>query len=359
MSPLWLAWCAFFCTRCSNGDVKLADFGVSIQLTESVDKRQTTVGTPYWMAPEVLLTGTAYDEKADVWSLGITCVELATGRPPLADVHPMRALFLIPKNPPPRLEGDFSWALKDFVSRCLAASPADRSSAASLLEHPFLHQPSSRPVLDLVADCLPQLNEHRAAETEDCRDVHAKTLLLASLQPPRAWPGSTSVDTLREPSGTVVMNHAPRPDTLNISDDSAAGSIVNPSHVTICKTCAAVLCGAVCMSCVDEGTIKLSSIKENKTPQAEPEYMKVIRQQSLEPSATSMYYKHGVSPKVNKDSDLLVLQAALVDWRRQEEIEVDAVQRFYDTVQNQISQFIASKRRTDGGGSNSGTPVRH
>jgi len=135
--------------KCANvlltgaGEIRLADFGVAGTLTQTLggNKRRTFTGTPFWMAPEVIQAheSDGYNSKCDIWSLGITAMEAANGTPPYSDLHPMRVLFFIPKNPPPRLEGaSFSAEFKEFCAACLQKDPDRRPRAAQLVNHRFI-----------------------------------------------------------------------------------------------------------------------------------------------------------------------------------------------------------------------------
>lgn len=125
----------------SEGHVKLADFGVSAELSNTLNKRKTVVGSPYWMAPEVIRES-HYDGRADVWSLGITCIEMAEGAPPHANLHPLRAIFVIPTKPAPTLADPDNWSpeMLDFVRACCQKDASQRRDSASLSTLPFIRQ---------------------------------------------------------------------------------------------------------------------------------------------------------------------------------------------------------------------------
>ena len=141
-----------------RGQAKLADFGVSAQLNTTISKRQTIIGTPFWMAPEVIQES-HYDGKADIWSLGITMIEMAEGNPPLSDKNPMRALFSIPINPPPTFTNKSEWHVltNDFLSQCLRKDLKQRPSAKILQGHPFVSGVVK--ALKKDAGCSPVLKE--------------------------------------------------------------------------------------------------------------------------------------------------------------------------------------------------------
>lgn len=126
-----------------------ADFGVAGQLTDTMAKRNTVIGTPFWMAPEVIQE-IGYDCLADIWSLGITALEMAEGKPPYGNIHPMRAIFMIPTKPPPSFCDPDQWSSEfiDFVQLCLVKNPEQRATASALLKHEFIER--APPVTSLV-----------------------------------------------------------------------------------------------------------------------------------------------------------------------------------------------------------------
>uniref|UniRef100_A0A8C4NST2 Mitogen-activated protein kinase kinase kinase kinase n=1 Tax=Dicentrarchus labrax TaxID=13489 RepID=A0A8C4NST2_DICLA len=144
-----------------RGDVKLADFGVAAEISASVAKRKSFIGTPYWMAPEVAAVEKkgGYNHLCDIWAVGITAIELAELQPPMFDLHPMRALMLMSKSnfQPPRLKDKTKWSagFQSFVKMALIKNPRKRPSAETLLQHPFVTQLLTR---NLVIELLDMAN---------------------------------------------------------------------------------------------------------------------------------------------------------------------------------------------------------
>lgn len=161
-----------------GGLAKLADFGVAVQLSNTLAKRNTVIGTPYWMAPEVIQE-IGYGVAADIWSLGITCIEMVEGKPPYSNIHPMRAIFMIPSKPPPKLpaNGRYSTEFQQFVTRCLTKNAQDRPSATELLQDPFLKSlegtVTSRLLQEMAAEAVERasLREENSDEENDFDDL--------------------------------------------------------------------------------------------------------------------------------------------------------------------------------------------
>ncbi|XP_047698374.1 LOW QUALITY PROTEIN: serine/threonine-protein kinase 3 [Prionailurus viverrinus] len=149
----------------TEGHAKLADFGVAGQLTDTMAKRNTVIGTPFWMAPEVIQE-IGYNCVADIWSLGITSIEMAEGKPPYADIHPMRAIFMIPTNPPPTFRKPELWSddFTDFVKKCLVKNPEQRATATQLLQHAFIK--NAKPV-SILRDLITEAMEIKAKRHEE------------------------------------------------------------------------------------------------------------------------------------------------------------------------------------------------
>ncbi|XP_059615619.1 serine/threonine-protein kinase mig-15 isoform X3 [Phlebotomus argentipes] len=158
-----------------NAEVKLVDFGVSAQLDRTIGRRNTFIGTPYWMAPEVIACDenpdATYDNRSDLWSLGITALEMAESQPPLCDLHPMRALFLIPRNSPPRLKSrKWSKKFQGFIDTVLVKDYHQRPYTEQLLKHPFIkEQPTERQVRIQLKDHIDRCKKRKQESREDYR----------------------------------------------------------------------------------------------------------------------------------------------------------------------------------------------
>lgn len=219
----------------SEGHAKLADFGVAGQLTDTMAKRNTVIGTPFWMAPEVI-EEIGYDCVADVWSLGITALEMAEGKPPYGDIHPMRAIFMIPTKPPPSFREPDRWSPEfiDFVSLCLVKNPEERATATDLLQHEFIKNARPNSILSEMIAEAKEIRENqnytRAAiiqqankqfnyqpefeeQTEDCgtlvpskNEDEGELTMIAHSNCDTLVPDSGTMIELESNLGTMVIN---------------------------------------------------------------------------------------------------------------------------------------------------------
>ncbi|KAL1302983.1 hypothetical protein AAFC00_003300 [Neodothiora populina] len=206
----------------SDGLVKIADFGVAAQLTNIKSQRLTFVGTPFWMAPEVIQEA-GYDFKADIWSLGITAMELANGEPPHSQVHPMKVLFLIPKEKPPRLEGaKWSRDFKDFVAACLNKDAEARPTAKSLLKHRFIQRAGK---VDTLRSLVERSRSGRSSDKADRLRYYEETLhAMSHSAEDDDWIFDTVKQATYRPQQLPIPKHTVKRRKLSriISDEEAA-----------------------------------------------------------------------------------------------------------------------------------------
>ncbi|KAM9788226.1 serine/threonine-protein kinase 10 [Neosynchiropus ocellatus] len=223
-----------------DGDIKLADFGVSAKNTKTLQRRDSFIGTPYWMAPEVVMCETMkdapYDYKADIWSLGITLIEMAQIEPPHHELNPMRVLLKIAKSEPPTLEQPHKWSkeFKDFLRKSLDKNPETRPTAAQLLEHPFVSSvKSNRPLMELVAEAKAEVMEEIEDNREEGEEDDAMELTVAPDQEPcqTSLEGDHSSDshsptTPSSPTSLSIPEKEEEPETP--TEDEPSSAVVAP-----------------------------------------------------------------------------------------------------------------------------------
>ncbi|XP_058794392.1 serine/threonine-protein kinase 3 [Phymastichus coffea] len=191
----------------NEGHAKLADFGVAGQLTDTMAKRNTVIGTPFWMAPEVIQE-IGYDCVADIWSLGITALEMAEGKPPYGDIHPMRAIFMIPTKPPPSFREPDQWSPEfiDFVSVCLVKNPEERATASELLNHEFIGNAKQPGILGQMISDAHEIREKQSTNrTHVINNVAIKSQNNADESDEDDCTGT--MKPLPEDQGTLVPSH--------------------------------------------------------------------------------------------------------------------------------------------------------
>eukprot|EP00485_Elphidium_margaritaceum_P023631 CAMPEP_0202713588 /NCGR_PEP_ID=MMETSP1385-20130828/56610_1 /ASSEMBLY_ACC=CAM_ASM_000861 /TAXON_ID=933848 /ORGANISM="Elphidium margaritaceum" /LENGTH=502 /DNA_ID=CAMNT_0049373991 /DNA_START=31 /DNA_END=1539 /DNA_ORIENTATION=- len=202
------------------GQSKLADFGVSAQLAQTISRRNTVIGSPYWMAPEVLKQN-AYDQKADIWSLGIALIEMAEGKPPLSELHPLRALLQIPSNAAPTLQQPSKWSteMHSFLAHCLQKDPDVRSPAADLLKHPFIKRAGKKHVIQqLVLNVMPKIEKYRQLK-RDKEHEEAKQREAAAAANPNHYHGKNTKTKLKVKGKAISKKNSKKKKKEQEEDD--------------------------------------------------------------------------------------------------------------------------------------------
>eukprot|EP00835_Amoeboradix_gromovi_P000354 NODE_12_length_45166_cov_0.552511.p9 type:complete len:368 gc:universal NODE_12_length_45166_cov_0.552511:39582-40685(+) len=206
-----------------QGRVKLGDFGVSANLSDAVRKRNTVIGTPYWMAPEIIQE-IGYNTSADIWSLGITAIECADGKPPYHHIHPMRAIFMIPNKPSPTVSEPSKWSTicNSFISQCLNKSPDTRPTAETLLKHEFIQSaPDSSILLELVQLSLELKSKKKSDLEKGGQEIVERLEELHNGTVKQSFSLGTTVYKPNDQydSGTTVFNSTIKATTSSENDD--------------------------------------------------------------------------------------------------------------------------------------------
>ncbi|XP_031410359.1 STE20-like serine/threonine-protein kinase isoform X2 [Meleagris gallopavo] len=330
-----------------DGDIKLADFGVSAKNTRTIQRRDSFIGTPYWMAPEVVMCETSkdrpYDYKADIWSLGITLIEMAQIEPPHHELNPMRVLLKIAKSDPPTLAQPSKWSsdFKDFLKKCLEKNVDLRWSATQLLQHPFVTVTSNKPIRELIAEAKAEVTE----EVEDGKDEDeeeetdnsllpadkraSSDLSIASSEEDKLSQNASVLESLSEKTESNAIEEKSNtifPDGKTIEDDS--------QDIKVRKTAESipdvvggdikVQNGSVPTGEVEEGKI-LPAEKNTESPEATAEDAEPQKGRKELDAVTISEIKDEHNLKTEKEND--------IGNEQREENELKVVPRVDDSVE--------------------------
>lgn len=302
----------------ADGAAKLADFGVAGQLSDTMTKRNTIIGTPFWMAPEVIQE-VGYDCMADVWSLGITSLEMAEGKPPYADIHPMRAIFMIPTKQPPSFRQPDQWCdlFKDFLRCCLKKLPEDRLTAEQLLKHEFITRANLSGMKEMVKEAIDLMDNGAITFQED------------------------------EEYDTMVSAMSKQVDTMIIHGKDS-GSIVSDGTMILNGTMNSFASNDT-MFIADSGTIKVSGTQEYV-----PDFMKhyqvrkpVTMPEKPDDEESSPQPEPHPKNDFNflKEMSLEDLRMQLVTLDHQMEQEISALRQRYQAKRQPILKAMDDKRQ--------------
>uniref|UniRef100_A0A665VVL7 non-specific serine/threonine protein kinase n=1 Tax=Echeneis naucrates TaxID=173247 RepID=A0A665VVL7_ECHNA len=310
-----------------DGDVKLADFGVSAKNTKTLQRRDSFIGTPYWMAPEVVMCETSkdrpYDYKADIWSLGVTLIELAQIEPPNHEMNPMRVLLKIAKSDPPTLMQPSRWSpeFSDFLKRCLDKNVDNRWNATQLLQHSFVTSVTdSKPLRELIAEAkaevTEEIEEHKEEEEEEETEAHLghkrapSDVSVASSEDEKIPLSPTILESVPEkiepvvplpkPTDVAVANHVveePTPDNEKLPE--AAADVVSPEKETepepLVKEMQQLEIAVEDEKEVDTAEVPANqeaTIESSEVPEAPLEEKEAAMEESSTPVEEEDHYKH-------------------------------------------------------------------
>uniref|UniRef100_A0A4W6EKM9 non-specific serine/threonine protein kinase n=1 Tax=Lates calcarifer TaxID=8187 RepID=A0A4W6EKM9_LATCA len=301
-----------------DGDIKLADFGVSAKNTKTLQRRDSFIGTPYWMAPEVVMCETMkdapYDYKADIWSLGITLIELAQIEPPHHELNPMRVLLKIAKSEPPTLEQPHKWSqeFKDFLRKSLDKNPETRPTAAQLMEHPFVRSvTSNRPLRELVAEAKAEVME----EIEDNREEGEEDDAMELTVSPGKEPCQTSQTSLEGD-----QHNLPPKNTEELGDKLAEEVILESEKSeseTLKRTRKFVIDGV---------EVSVTTSKIIRDDEKKDEEMRFLRRQELRELRLLQKEEHRAQAVLNAK-----LETQREQMQRRFDQEMNAKKKHYDT----------------------------